>query len=42
MSDEHHPHGHPRTWMTILLASAAALIIVIMCIAALQLVAIIQ
>jgi hypothetical protein len=33
-------HGHPRAWMTALLAAAAALIILIMCFAALQLAAI--
>ncbi len=39
---ERHPkqHGHPRAWMTVLLASAAALIILVMCLAALQLAAI--
>ncbi len=30
-------HGHPRAWMTILLASSAAMIILVMSIAALQL-----
>lgn len=34
-------HGHPRAWMTVLLASAAALIILVMCFAALQIAAII-
>ena len=36
MSNEVRQHGHPRAWMTIMLASAATLIILIMCIAALQ------
>ena len=41
-SMQRHPqqHGHPRAWMTILLISAAALIILIMAFAALQLAAI--
>ncbi len=39
---QRHPqqHGHPRAWMTVLLVSAAALIILVMAFAALQLAAI--
>ncbi|MEK9155579.1 MAG: hypothetical protein AAB839_02930 [Patescibacteria group bacterium] len=39
-----HPqqHGHPRAWMTALLASAAALIILVMSFAALQIATIAQ
>lgn len=37
MQKHPHQHGHPRAWMTVLLAAAAALIILVMCFAALQL-----
>jgi hypothetical protein len=36
MSNNVRQHGHPRAWMTILLTASAALIILVMCFAALQ------